>query len=56
MGLVHIFLFLNVKDGPSRYHVAGFYAVCVPSDRKTKASPSLGLNLGFPLCDPTGLA
>ncbi|KAM4600847.1 XK-related protein 5a [Polymixia lowei] len=26
MGLVHIFLFLNVKDGPSRFRMAGFYA------------------------------
>lgn len=27
MGLVHIFLFLNVKDGPSRFRMASFYAV-----------------------------
>ncbi|TSO15216.1 XK-related protein 5 [Bagarius yarrelli] len=26
-GGVHIFLFLNVKDGPSRYRMAGFYTV-----------------------------
>ncbi|TKS75610.1 XK-related protein 5 [Collichthys lucidus] len=26
MGLVHIFLFLNVKDGPSRFRMASFYA------------------------------
>ncbi|XP_059213124.1 XK-related protein 5a [Centropristis striata] len=26
MGLVHVFLFLNVKDGPSRYRMASFYA------------------------------
>ncbi|XP_062267714.1 XK-related protein 5a [Platichthys flesus] len=25
MGLVHVFLFLNVKDGPSRYRMASFY-------------------------------
>ncbi|XP_010887803.1 XK-related protein 5a isoform X2 [Esox lucius] len=25
VGLVHIFLFLNVKDSPSRYRMAGFY-------------------------------
>ncbi|XP_071006233.1 XK-related protein 5-like [Oncorhynchus clarkii lewisi] len=25
LGLVHIFLFLNVKDGPSRFRMAGFY-------------------------------
>lgn len=27
MGLVHVFLFLNVKDGPSRFRMASFYAV-----------------------------
>ncbi|KAI4904601.1 hypothetical protein NFI96_025710 [Prochilodus magdalenae] len=27
LGGVHIFLFLNVKDGPSRYRMAGFYTV-----------------------------
>ncbi|XP_062324344.1 XK-related protein 5a [Osmerus eperlanus] len=27
LGLVHIFLFLNVKDGPSRFRMAGFYVV-----------------------------
>lgn len=27
MGLVHVFLFLNVKDGPSRFRMATFYAV-----------------------------
>uniref|UniRef100_A0A8C5F057 XK-related protein n=1 Tax=Gouania willdenowi TaxID=441366 RepID=A0A8C5F057_GOUWI len=26
MGLVHVFLFLNVKDGPSRFRMASFYA------------------------------
>ncbi|XP_004083629.1 XK-related protein 5 [Oryzias latipes] len=26
LGLVHVFLFLNVKDGPSRYRMASFYA------------------------------
>ncbi|XP_058468620.1 XK-related protein 5a [Solea solea] len=26
MGLVHVFLFLNIKDGPSRYRMASFYA------------------------------
>ncbi|KAM7367803.1 hypothetical protein PAMP_014078 [Pampus punctatissimus] len=26
MGLVHIFLFLNVKDGPSRFRMTSFYA------------------------------
>ncbi|XP_061602641.1 XK-related protein 5a [Cololabis saira] len=26
LGLVHVFLFLNVKDGPSRFRMAGFYA------------------------------
>ncbi|XP_037305882.2 XK-related protein 5a [Pungitius pungitius] len=26
MGLVHVFLFLNVKDGPSRFRMAIFYA------------------------------
>ncbi|XP_019727176.1 XK-related protein 5a [Hippocampus comes] len=25
LGLVHVFLFLNVKDGPSRFRMAGFY-------------------------------
>ncbi|XP_062303425.1 XK-related protein 5-like [Osmerus eperlanus] len=25
LGAIHIFLFLNVKDGPSRYRMAGFY-------------------------------
>ncbi|XP_024275422.1 XK-related protein 5a isoform X3 [Oncorhynchus tshawytscha] len=25
LGLVHIFLFLNVKEGPSRFRMAGFY-------------------------------
>lgn len=27
MGLIHVFLFLNVKDGPSRFRMASFYAV-----------------------------
>lgn len=27
MGLVYVFLFLNVKDGPSRFRMASFYAV-----------------------------
>ncbi|XP_053087808.1 XK-related protein 5a [Pangasianodon hypophthalmus] len=27
LGGVHVFLFLNVKDGPSRYRMAGFYTV-----------------------------
>ncbi|XP_029984806.1 XK-related protein 5a [Sphaeramia orbicularis] len=26
MGLVHVFLFFNVKDGPSRFRMASFYA------------------------------
>ncbi|XP_033847215.1 XK-related protein 5a [Periophthalmus magnuspinnatus] len=26
LGLVHVFLFLNVKDGPSRFRMASFYA------------------------------
>ncbi|XP_026196580.1 XK-related protein 5a [Anabas testudineus] len=26
MGLVHVFLFLNIKDGPSRFRMASFYA------------------------------
>ncbi|XP_056150817.1 XK-related protein 5a [Lampris incognitus] len=26
MGFIHIFLFLNVKDGPSRFRMASFYA------------------------------
>ncbi|KAL0165164.1 hypothetical protein M9458_040917, partial [Cirrhinus mrigala] len=25
LGGVHVFLFLNVKDGPSRFRMAGFY-------------------------------
>lgn len=29
MGLVYVFLFLNVKDGPSRFRMASFYAVCM---------------------------
>ncbi|XP_031684416.1 XK-related protein 5 isoform X1 [Oncorhynchus kisutch] len=29
LGAVHIFLFLNVKDGASRCRMAGFYLVCV---------------------------
>lgn len=27
MGLIHVFLFLNIKDGPSRFRMASFYAV-----------------------------
>uniref|UniRef100_W5LXT1 XK-related protein n=2 Tax=Lepisosteus oculatus TaxID=7918 RepID=W5LXT1_LEPOC len=27
LGAVHVFFFLNVKDGPSRFRVAGFYVV-----------------------------
>lgn len=27
MGLVYVFLFLNVKDGPSRFRMASYYAV-----------------------------
>lgn len=27
LGLIHVFLFLNVKDGPSRFRMASFYAV-----------------------------
>ncbi len=27
LGAMHIFLFLNVKDGPSRYRMTGFYLV-----------------------------
>ncbi|XP_036406340.1 XK-related protein 5a [Megalops cyprinoides] len=27
LGAVHVFLFLNVKDGPSRFRMAGFYVV-----------------------------
>nr|XP_020443977.1 XK-related protein 5 isoform X2 [Monopterus albus] len=26
MGLIHVFLFLNIKDGPSRFRMASFYA------------------------------
>uniref|UniRef100_A0A1A8LJ71 XK-related protein n=4 Tax=Nothobranchius TaxID=28779 RepID=A0A1A8LJ71_9TELE len=26
LGLIHVFLFLNVKDGPSRFRMASFYA------------------------------
>lgn len=29
LGAIHIFLFLNVKYGQSRYRMAGFYLVCV---------------------------
>lgn len=29
LGGVHVFLFLNVKDGPSRYRMAGFYTVTI---------------------------
>lgn len=27
LGAIHVFLFLNVKYGPSRYRIAGFYLV-----------------------------
>uniref|UniRef100_A0A3Q3WP01 XK-related protein n=1 Tax=Mola mola TaxID=94237 RepID=A0A3Q3WP01_MOLML len=29
MGLVHVFLFLNVKDGPSRFRMASFYFMLI---------------------------
>lgn len=29
LGAIHIFFFLNVKYGQSRYRMAGFYLVCV---------------------------
>lgn len=32
LGGVHVFLFLNVKDGPSRYRMTGFYTVMVRLD------------------------
>ncbi|KAJ7988086.1 hypothetical protein DPEC_G00319980 [Dallia pectoralis] len=32
LGLVHVFLFLNVKDSPSRYRMAGFYAAMLLED------------------------
>ena len=33
LGAIHIFLFLNVKYGQSRYRMAGFYLVSCPHPR-----------------------
>lgn len=43
LGGVHVFLFLNVKDGPSRYRMAGFYTVTAASHEGEfiKALPKL---------------
>ena len=59
LAIVHVFCFLNVKDGPSRFRMAGFYLVgfkCTHIDihkpthtHTLTLSLSLSLSLSLPL-------
>ncbi|KAJ8410250.1 hypothetical protein AAFF_G00202310 [Aldrovandia affinis] len=44
LGAVHVFFFLNVKDGPSRFRMAGFYVVMMLENATLLLSASDFLN------------
>lgn len=47
MGAVHVFLFLNLKHGQSRYRMAGFYLVCLIKQSDISYQPNMRHILGF---------